>query len=135
MARGSAPATEKKMSKDLPALFLLVTLFPASCTLGNPPDDLFRQDVEKMSLIDRELGFTEEISGVRIVRRVAHGDRVEVEVRVSGWATHPDLTIGATLPASAERRPGWATWRYFCRKEGKTWKIEEKYKVEEGFDG
>jgi hypothetical protein len=114
-----------------PLCLLLLSLF--SCSSGKPPDVLFFHDIQRMILLDRELGFEEEISEVKIVGRTAYEDQVEVEVRVSGWAIHPDLTIGAALPAAKERKPSWATWKYFCRKKEKKWIIEEKYKVDEGF--
>ena len=61
-------------------------------------------------------------------------DQVEVEVRVEGWATHTDLNIGATLPASKVRSPSWATWKFFTNKRGENWIIREKFKVAEGFE-
>ena len=115
----------------VPIALLALSLF--SCSSGSPPDDLFHDDVEKMVLVDRALGFDVEISGVEVVKRRDLDNRVEVEVRVTGWATHPDLTIGATLPAGKERQESWATWKYFCRKNDKVWEVEEKYKVDEGF--
>lgn len=87
-----------------------------------------------MVMIDRELGFREEITGIEIVKRTSYEDQLEVQVRVTGWAMHPELTIGATLPAAPELRPSWAVWKYFCSRPDKKWIIDEKYKVEEGFE-
>jgi hypothetical protein len=111
---------------------LLLSLTLVSCSSTRPPEELFQTDVERMVLTDRELGFAEEISDVRVIDRTAREGLVEVTIRVTGWATHPELTIGATLPAGRERRDSWATWKYFCRKRDKEWVIEEKFKVEEG---
>lgn len=86
-----------------------------------------------MVLIDRAMEFREEVTKISIVGVTRFEDQVEVEVRLEGWATHRDLAIGATLPVSKVKRPGWAVWKYFCRKVDKTWVIVEKYKVDEGF--
>jgi len=115
-----------------PILLPLLFLIP-SCT-SYPPDELFTNDVVLMVMIEREMGFKEEIDKVEIVNRTRFEDQAEIEVRVTGWATHRDLTIGATLPAAKEPKSSWAAWKYFCRKKDKNWIIEEKYKVEEGFE-
>ena len=107
-------------------------LGPAACSVGKPPDELFHDDVEKMVLLDRELGFREEISGIEILERRKRDGRVEVVLRVTGWASHKDLKVGATLPAGEEAQEGWAVWKYYCRKTDGKWTIEEKYKVDEG---
>jgi hypothetical protein len=114
--------------------FLFLILLVLSCSQGKPPDELFHDDVEKMVLLDRAMEFEEEITRISIVARTVYEDQVEVEVRLEGWAMHRDLAIGATLPASKAKRPGWATWKFFCRKVDKTWVIVDKYKVEEGFN-
>lgn len=88
-----------------------------------------------MVLLDHAIGFDEEIARVSIVSMTVYEDQVEVEVRVEGWATHPDLTIGATLPSSKVRNPSWATWKFFMNKRGENWIIREKFKVAEGFEG
>ncbi len=120
------------MQRKWIAITLILGLLPVSCSSSRPPEELLRRDVERMVLTDRELGFAEEISDVRVIDRTAREGLVEVTIRVTGWATHPELTIGATLPAGRERRDSWATWKYFCRKRDKEWVIEEKFKVEEG---
>lgn len=114
--------------------FLVVVLSVVSCSSSKPPESLFAGNIEKMVLIDRAMGFQEEVTDVSIEDVTAYEDQVEVEVRVEGWAVHPDLGIGATLPASRSKRPGWAVWKFFCRKVEKTWVIVEKYKVDEGFE-
>lgn len=113
-------------------LILLTSLFLSGCS-SKPQEQFFRDDIQKMVLIDRNLGFQEEITDIEIIRRTSYEDQLEIQVRVSGWAVHPDITIGATLPASSQKRPAWAIWKYFCRKVDKTWIVDEKYKVEEGF--
>ena len=118
------------LSRLLPAALLILIL--TGCSLGKPPDDLFHDDIEKMVLLDRELGFREEISEIKILERKRSDDRIEVVLRVTGWASHTDLKMGATLPAGKEAQKGWAVWKYYCRKADGEWKIEEKYKVEEG---
>ena len=120
------------MKRALLPLLVLVPLF-LSCSSGKPPDQLFKDNIEKMVLIDRAMNFKEEVSKISIVDVTAYEDQVEVTVRVEGWAIHRDLAIGATLPASRSKRPGWASWKFFCRKVDKEWVIVEKYKVEEGF--
>ena len=121
------------MRKTLLPLLILIPLF-LSCSSGKPPDELFHDDIERMLLLDRAMEFKEEVTKVSIVSMTVYEDQVEVEVRVEGWATHRDLTIGATLPAAKTKKPGWATWKFFCRKTGDNWVIKEKYKVAEGFD-
>lgn len=122
---------------NLPQKFLVLVCLLAlsfiACSSAKPPDDLFQDDIEKMVLLDRELGFREEITEIKILERKASDERIEVVVRVTGWASHSDLNIGATLPAGKDSKQGWAIWKYFCRKIGKEWKIEEKYKVDEGY--
>lgn len=113
-------------------LILILSLLSA-CSSGKPPVEIFQDNIEKMVLLDRAMEFREEVTGISIVEITEYEDQVEVEVRVEGWAIHKDLAIGATLPASTSKRPGWATWKFFCRKVDKTWVIVEKYKVEEGF--
>lgn len=119
---------------QLTGLFISASLLLgiAACSMGKPPDDLFHDDVEKMVLLDRELGFREEISRIMILERKRSDDRVEVVLQVNGWAAHPDLKVGATLPAGKEAQESWAVWKYYCRKTDGEWKIEEKYKVDEG---
>lgn len=85
-------------------------------------------------MIDRELGFREEITGIKIIKRTKYEEQLEIQVRVTGWAVHPEITIGATLPAASEQKSSWAVWKYFCRKVDKTWVVDDKYKVEEGFE-
>lgn len=110
----------------------LMALVLTACSFGKPPDELFQDDIEKMVLLDRELGFREEVSDIRILQRRKSDERMEVVVRVTGWATHPELNMGATLPTGKEWEQGWAVWKYFCRKADGEWRIEEKYKVDEG---
>lgn len=114
--------------------FLFLTLTVVSCSSGKPPETLFTEDIEKMVLVDRAMDFDEEITGISIVKLIQYEDQVEVEVRVEGWAYHKHLAIGATVPVSKSRKPGWAIWKFFCRKVDKNWVIVEKYKVEEGFE-
>ena len=116
----------------LPSLILIPLLL--SCSSGKPPDDLIHDNIEKMVLLDHALEFKEEITKISIVSTTVYEDQVEVEVRVEGWATHPDLSIGATLPASKVKQPSWATWKFFTNKRGENWIIREKYKVAEGFE-
>jgi hypothetical protein len=111
---------------------ILVPLF-LSCSSGKPPDEIFHDNIEKMVLIDRAMEFKEEVTKISIVSMTVYEDQVEVEVRVEGWATHRDLAIGATLPASEMKTQGWATWKFFCKKKDKEWVIVEKFKVAEGF--
>jgi hypothetical protein len=118
------------LKKALLPFFLLIF----ACSPGSPPDEMFRENIEKMVLIDRAMGFHEEIARISIVSKTKYEDQVEVEVQVEGWATHSDLAIGATLPASRVKNEGWSTWKFFCKKVDKTWVIVEKYKVEEGFE-
>ena len=113
--------------------FFIIVLLLVSCASGKPPEALFIDNIEKMVLVDRAMNFDEKITRINIVDMRDFEDQVEVEVRVEGWATHRDLAIGATLPVSKNREPGWATWKFFCRKVDKNWVIVEKYKVEEGF--
>ena len=115
----------------LSSILLFLFLLPGCSSY--PPDELFTNDINRMVMIEQEMGFIVKIEDVKIVDRTRFEDRVEIEVRVTGWATHPDLTIGATLPAAKEPKPSWAVWKYFCRKQDKNWVIDEKYKVEEGF--
>lgn len=115
-------------------LFLIIlTIFIAACSKP-PPDELFTDEIRKMAALDRGLGFKEEITAITVVERVEHPEQYEIQVRVEGWATHPELSIGATLPASSARRDSWARWTFFCKqKEDKSWIIQDKFKVEEGF--
>jgi hypothetical protein len=116
----------------VPATLLLAMVFPA-CS-SPPPDDLFTTEIRKMTALDRGLGFREEITSITVVDRIEHPEQYEIQIRVEGWATHPDLTIGATLPAATSKRESWAMWTFFCReKEDETWFVEEKFKVDEGF--
>ena len=115
----------------LPILVLIPLFF--SCSSGKPPIELFQGNVEKMVLVDRAMEFKEEITKISIVSITNYEDQVEAEVRVEGWAVHRDLVIGATLPASKEKKPGWATWKFFLIKEDDGWIIREKFKVAEGF--
>ena len=87
-----------------------------------------------MVLVDRAMEFQEKITKTQIVKMTVYSNQVEVEVLIEGWATHRDLAIGATLPTSKNKKPGWATWKFFCRQVDKNWVIVEKYKVDEGFD-
>jgi hypothetical protein len=126
--------------KDVPLrklvlpFLILVPLF-LSCSSSKPPEELFQDNINKMVLIDRAMEFDEEVTKVSIVSMTVYEDQVEVEVRVEGWATHRDLAIGATLPASKVKNQGWATWKFFCKKRDKEWVIAEKFKVAEGFEG
>ena len=135
---GKTSLSSQSLSPGAPSSsFLLLFLLPfllllLSCSSA-PPDELFVDDIHKMVLIDREMGFREEITGVQIIDRTRYENQVEVQVRVTGWAVHQDLTIGATLPATEAPAESWAVWMYFCRKVDKEWIVEEKYKVEEGF--
>lgn len=86
-----------------------------------------------MVRVDKAMGFKEEVTAISVIEKVAYEDQVEIEVRVEGWATHSDLALGATLPVSKTGKQGWAVWKFFCRKTDKTWTIDEKFKVEEGF--
>jgi len=114
-----------------PILLFFVLL--SGCS-SYPPDELFTDDINRMVMIEEEMGFSEKIDEIKVIDRTRFENRVEIEVRVTGWATHPDLTIGATLPAAKEPKPSWAAWKYFCRKQDKNWIIEEKFKVAEGFN-
>jgi len=121
------------LSRNTLLLLLPLLLLIPSCS-STPPDELFIKDINTMVLIDREMGFSEEITGIEILGRTSYENQVEVQVRVTGWATHQDLSIGATLPAAEEMMASWAIWKYFCRQKDKKWMIEEKYKVDEGFE-
>jgi hypothetical protein len=127
---------EDRMAKKSTAL--LMTLFLAiilSACSSPPPDELFTEDIRKMVALDRGLGFKEEITAITIVDRIEHPQQYEIQVRVEGWATHPDLSIGATLPASKDKRDSWAKWTFFCKeREDETWMIQDKFKVDEGFN-
>jgi hypothetical protein len=112
---------------------LAMSLFLSGCS-SKPPEQFFLDDIQKMVLIDRNLGFLEEITEVEIIKRIRYEEQHEIQVRVTGWAVHPDITIGATLPAFPRQRDSWAIWKYFCRKVDKKWVVDEKYKVEEGFE-
>ena len=116
--------------------FFLLLLIPLlfSCSSGKPPEELFHDNVEKMVLVDRAMKFKEEVTKISIVNTTEYEDQVEVEVRVEGWAVHRDLVIGATLPVSKEKKPGWATWKFFLVKEDDAWIIRDKFKVAEGFE-
>lgn len=120
------------MRKVLSGFLVLIPIL-VSCSSGNPPESLFRDNFEKMVLVDRAMDFNEKVTKISILNMTVFEDQVEVEIRVEGWATHRDLVIGATLPVSKNREAGWARWKFFCRKMDKTWVIVEKYKVEEGF--
>jgi hypothetical protein len=109
---------------------LILTL--ASCT-SMPQDEFFLNEIQRMVRIDEGLEFKEEIAGIEILKKTSNKIQVEVEVKVTGWATHRELSIGATLPASNNRRKGWAVWKFFCVKNGKLWEIKEKYKIDEGW--
>jgi hypothetical protein len=111
---------------------LLLLPFLPACS-AEPPEQFFKDDIMRMVLLERELGFREEITGIEILKRTHYEDQIEVQVRVTGWAVHPEITIGATLPASSVKKPSWAVWKYFCSKVEKKWVIDDKYKVEEGF--
>jgi hypothetical protein len=115
------------------AFLLILIPLVLSCSSGKPPDELFHDNIEKMVLLDRAMEFKEKITKVSIVNIIKYENQVEVEVRVEGWAVHRDLRIGATLPASKAKKPGWATWKFFCIKDGDNWTIKEKFKVAEGF--
>jgi hypothetical protein len=125
--------------KDIPLrklilpFLILVPLF-VSCSSSKPPEEIFHDNIEKMILLDRAMGFKGEVTSVSIVSMTVYEDQVEVEVRVEGWTSHRDLVIGATLPASKVKKPGWATWKFFTAKEGENWVIKEKFKVAEGFE-
>lgn len=119
--------------KTLIPLLLILSLAP-SCSSNKPPDSIFEENIGKMVLVDRAMGFKEEITGITVEKRTKFEDQLEVQVRVEGWATHKDITIGATLPASKVKKAGWATWKFFCKKINKKWVIVEKYKVKEGFE-
>jgi hypothetical protein len=105
----------------------------AACSSGKPPESLFYDNIEKMVQVDRAMDFTEKVTSISVVSMTVFEEQVEVEVRVEGWAVHRDLVIGAVLPVSKDKSPGWSRWKFFCRKVDKTWVIFEKYKVEEGF--
>lgn len=125
------------MNIRTPAALVFLFLLPvlaASCTSRKPPDELFHDNLQKMVMLDRAMGFKEEVEGISILERTRFPDQVEVKIRVEGWATHRDLAIGATLPVSTERKRGWSIWKFFCRKEGDDWVIVDKYKVDEGFN-
>ncbi len=127
---------EPGRSAHLPGIFLFLILFPilSSCSSGKPPEEVITGNIAKMVQVDRAINFNEEVTAIDILSRTVFQDRVEVEVRVEGWATHPDLVIGAVLPVSKDRKPGWAKWKFFCREEGKGWVVVDKYKIEEGFE-
>jgi hypothetical protein len=127
------PAKGLRVRKALTVLLILVPVL-VSCSSGTPPESLFRDNIEKMVLVDRAMDFDEKVTKITVVKMTVFEDQVEVEVRVDGWATHRDLAIGATLPVSKTRESGWAAWKFFCRKVDKTWVIVEKYKVDEGFN-
>lgn len=122
----------KRYSYAFVILLLAMTLTACSTY---PPDELFTDNIRRMVALDRGLGFKEEITSITVVKRIEHPGQYEIQVRVEGWATHPDLTIGATLPASTEKRGSWAMWTFFCKeKEDESWFVEEKFKVGEGFE-
>ena len=114
-------------------IFLLATtLFACS---NPPPDELFTEQIRKMAALDRGLGFKEEITSITVMKRIEYPEQYEIQVTVEGWATHPELTIGATLPAAPQKRDSWAKWTFFCKeKEDESWYVVDKYKVEEGFN-
>ena len=115
-------------------IFLILVPLALSCSSGKPPDEIFHDNIEKMVLLDRAMEFKEEVTKISIVSMTVYEDQVEVEVRVEGWATHRDLALGDTLPASDVKKQGWATWKFFCKKKDKEWVIVEKFKVAEGFN-
>ena len=123
---------DKILRKVLVAFLILVPLV-VSCSSGKPPVELIHDNIEKMVQVDRAMEFNEKITKVHIVKMTVYSNQVEVEVLIEGWATHRDLAIGATVPTSKNKKPGWATWKFFCRQVEKTWVIVEKYKVDEGF--
>jgi len=86
-----------------------------------------------MAMIEEEMGFAVQVDEVKVLKSEKVQDRLEVDVEVTGWASHPELTIGSVLPASPGKRPSRALWKYFCRKVEKEWVLEEKYKVQEEF--
>ncbi len=112
-------------------LFLALPLF--ACSSGNPPDSLFHDNIDKMVALDREMGFDEEILEILIYDRKIYDEQFEAEVRLSGTNSHPELGFGAALPATPLKREAWAKWKYFCRKKGGSWVIENRFKVDEGF--
>jgi hypothetical protein len=59
-------------------LLFMLALSLIACSSAKPPDDLFQDDIEKMVLLDRELGFREEISEIKVLKRQASDERVEV---------------------------------------------------------
>jgi hypothetical protein len=129
--KANSRSTRKNLLRLIP--FVLLFLFSIPSCSSHPPDELFVNDISRMVLIDREMGFTEEITKVEIVERTSYENQMEVQVRISGWAVHPEITIGATLPAARTRKSSWAVWKYFCSEVDKNWVVEEKYKVKEGF--
>lgn len=120
------------MRKTLIPLLVIIFLLP-SCSSNSPPDSIFKDNIEKMVFVDRAMGFKEEVTGITVEKRTKFEGQVEVQVRIEGWASHKDITIGATLPVSKARKAGWSTWKFFCKKINRKWVIVEKYKVEEGF--
>lgn len=113
-------------------LMIMLILTLASCS-SMPQDELFLNEIQRMVRIDKGLEFNEEIAGIEILKKISYKTQVEVEVKVTGWATHHELSIGATLPASKNKRKGWAIWKFFCVKNDKLWEIKEKYKIDEGW--
>ncbi len=121
------------MPKKFCVLILFIALPLFACSSAKPPDSLFYDDVEKMVMLDREMGFDEEIWEILIMNRKAHGEQFEAEVRLTGTNSHPDIGIGAALPAAPQKKESWAKWKYFCRKKSGNWVIENRFKVDEGF--
>lgn len=112
---------------------LLLTGALTACSSSNPPDSLFIDDIQRMVMLDREIGFNEDIAEIKIIKRTMHDRVMEVEIRVIGRTSHPEISMGATLPARPEPQDSWATWKYFVERKGKIWEIENKFKVAEGF--
>jgi hypothetical protein len=121
-------------STSLPLCLLLAALLLLPACSRKPPEEMFLDNIGKMMLIDRELGFKEEISSITVQEIIEHPEQTEVIIRVEGWATHPEISIGAVLPAATEKFSSWATWKFYCVQTGDDrWEIKEKYKVAEGF--
>ncbi len=125
-------ATSLKTKVIWMAVLLGLAMLAAGCSKG-PKDEVIVANVQKMAAVDRSLGFTIQIDKVDVTDRSVDGDKAVVKSRVSGWATHPEVHIGAILPAEATVRQSWAEWEFVLQRTESGWAIEDKFKTKEGF--